>query len=57
VDTCPTRALEFGEEDDLMSEKRLSAAARVAQAVTGSAAVARESAATPLDTLRSLRGC
>jgi carbon-monoxide dehydrogenase iron sulfur subunit len=57
VDACPTRALEFGEEDDLVSEKRLSAAARVAQAVSGSAAVAHESAATPLETLRSLRGC
>jgi Fe-S-cluster-containing dehydrogenase component len=56
VDACPTRALEFGEEEDLVSEKRLSTAARVAQAVSGSA-VAHDSAATPLDTLRSLRGC
>jgi anaerobic carbon-monoxide dehydrogenase iron sulfur subunit len=56
VDACPTHALEFGEEEDLVSEKRLSTAARVAKAVSGATA-ARESAPTPLDTLRSLRGC
>ena len=55
VEACPTHALEFGEEEDLVSEKRLSAAARVARAVNGSAT--HESAATPLDTLRSLKGC
>ncbi len=54
VEACPTRALVFGEEEDLASEKRLSAAARVAQAVSGAAV--HPSSATPLDTLRSLRG-
>lgn len=57
VEACPTHALEFGEEEDLVSEKRLSAAARVAQAVSGPAAVRDAAPATPLDTLRSLRGC
>ena len=57
VEACPTHALEYGEEEELVSEKRLSAAARVAQAVSGSAASGHENAATPLDTLRSLRGC
>jgi len=67
VEACPTCALIFGEEEDLVAEKRLSAAARVAQAVSGSAAAARDAAAagpatpatpaTPLETLRSLRGC
>ncbi len=57
VEACPTRALEFGEEEDLISERRLSAAARVAQAVSGSAAARDSAPATPLDTLRSLRGC
>jgi carbon-monoxide dehydrogenase iron sulfur subunit len=45
VEACPTTALVFGEEEDLASEKRLSAAAR------------DSAPATPLDTLRSLRGC
>jgi len=57
VEACPTNALEFGEEEDLVSEKRLSTAARVAQAVSGSAAARDSAPATPLDTLRSLRGC
>jgi carbon-monoxide dehydrogenase iron sulfur subunit len=55
VDACPTHALQFGDEEDLVNEKRLSAAARVAHAVSGAAA--RQSGSTPLDTLRSLRGC
>ena len=54
VDACPTHALQFGDEEDLMKEKRLSAAARVAQAVSG--AVVQQPGTTPLDTLRSLRG-
>lgn len=57
VEACPTTALVFGEEEDLASEKRLSAAARVARAVSGSAAARDSAPATPLDTLRSLRGC
>ncbi len=56
VDACPTHALQFGDEEDLMKEKRLSTAARVAQAVSG-AAVVQQPGSTPLDTLRSLRGC
>jgi anaerobic carbon-monoxide dehydrogenase iron sulfur subunit len=55
VDACPTHALQFGEEQDLAKEKRLSAAARVAAAVSGSPDAGR--IPTPLDTLRSLRGC
>jgi carbon-monoxide dehydrogenase iron sulfur subunit len=55
VDACPTHAMAFGEEEDLVSEKRLSTAARVAAAVSGS--TSGEAAATPLGTLRSLRGC
>ena len=55
VEACPTHALEFGEEEDLVAEKRLSAAARAAYAAAG--APTHESAATPLDTLRSLKGC
>jgi carbon-monoxide dehydrogenase iron sulfur subunit len=55
VDACPTHALQFGDEEDLVKEKRLSAAARVAHAVSGAAT--REPGSTPLDTLRSLRGC
>jgi len=54
VDACPTHALQFGDEEDLMKEKRLSTAARVAQAVSG--AVVPQPGSTPLDTLRSLRG-
>lgn len=54
VDACPTHALQFGDEEDLVKEKRLSAAARVAHAVSG--AVVQQSGSTPLDTLRSLGG-
>jgi len=54
VGACPTHALEFGDEDDLAKEKRLSAAARVAHAVSGSAE--KQTANSSLDTLRSLRG-
>jgi anaerobic carbon-monoxide dehydrogenase iron sulfur subunit len=54
VEACPTRALVFGEEEDLVKDKRLSAAARVAHAVSGAAE--SPAAATPLHTLRSLRG-
>ena len=57
VEACPTRALEFGEEEELVGERRLSAASRVAAAVSGSAVAVQEKAASPLDTLRSLRGC
>jgi carbon-monoxide dehydrogenase iron sulfur subunit len=55
VDACPTHALEYGDEEDLAKEKRLSAAARVAHAVSGAAE--KQAGSTPLDTLRSLRGC
>lgn len=54
VEACPTHALQFGDEADLAKEKRLSAAARIAHAVSGSAG--RQPGSTPLDTLRSLRG-
>jgi len=54
VDACPTRALQFGDEEDLAKEKRLSAAARVAHAVAG--APEKQAGSSPLDTLRSLRG-
>ena len=54
VESCPTRALQFGDEEDLAKEKRLSAAARVAHAVGASAGQAHGS--SPLDTLRSLKG-
>jgi len=55
VDECPTHALQFGDEEALSKEKRLSAAARVAQAVNATAAEQPE-VTTPLGTLRSLGG-
>ena len=54
VDACPTHALQFGDEEHLAREKRLSAAARVAHAVSGAE---KQSGSSSLDTLRSLRGC
>jgi carbon-monoxide dehydrogenase iron sulfur subunit len=54
VDACPTHALQFGDEEVLAKEKRLSAAARVAHAV--GSATDTQHGSTPLDTLRSLRG-
>jgi len=54
VEACPTHALQFGEEEGLAKEKRLSSAARIAHAVNRSADT--EGPVTPLDTLRSLRG-
>ena len=54
VEACPTRALQFGDEDDLAKEKRLSTAARVAQAVTGTA---EQAGPSTLHTLRTLKGC
>jgi carbon-monoxide dehydrogenase iron sulfur subunit len=54
VVACPTHALDFGDEEDLVKQKRLSAAARVAHAVSGSAE--KQSASSPLDTLRTLKG-
>ena len=54
VGACPTHALQFGDEGDLAKEKRLTTAARVAHAVSGSADT--RAGTSPLDTLRSLRG-
>ena len=54
VDACPTQALQFGDEQDLVKQKRLTAAARAAHAVTG--ASGSQAGSTPLHTLRSLRG-
>jgi carbon-monoxide dehydrogenase iron sulfur subunit len=54
VESCPTHALQFGDEEDLAKEKRLSAASRVAHAVSGSPV--NETASSPLNTLRTLRG-
>jgi carbon-monoxide dehydrogenase iron sulfur subunit len=54
VESCPTHALQFGDEEDLAKEKRLSAASRVAHAVSGSPV--NETVSSPLNTLRTLRG-
>lgn len=55
VEACPTHALQFGDEEDLVKEKRLAAAARVAKAVSEASEQTIES--SPLETLRSLGGC
>lgn len=55
VEACPTRALQFGDEEDLVKEKRLTAAARAAKAV--SEASETMTVSSPLETLRSLGGC
>ena len=54
VDACPTHALEFGDDEDLMKDKRQTAAARVAHAV--GQASEKQPGSSPLDTLRNLKG-
>ena len=54
VEACPTHALRFTDDQELMKEMRLGAAARVAEAVDGVAE--QQTSSTPLDMLRSLRG-
>lgn len=53
VEACPTHALTFGDTEDLFKSQRLSAAERVARAVS---ITKEEKKVTPLEMLRSMGG-